>query len=80
MEIIDKALQEGRRTLSEFESKKLLAAYNITVTREFLVEADKDLAAALKEIGYPLVMKGCSADIAHKTEKGLIKVDIRTEA
>lgn len=80
MEIIDKALQEGRKTLSEFESKKLLAAYNITVTREFLVEADKDLAAALKEIGYPLVMKGCSADIAHKTEKGLIKVDIRNEA
>jgi acetyl-CoA synthetase (ADP-forming) len=80
MEIIDTALREGRKTLSEFESKKLLAAYNIAVTKEFLVDAEKNLAAALKEIGYPLVMKGCAAEIAHKTEKGLIKVDIRTEA
>jgi acetyl-CoA synthetase (ADP-forming) len=34
---------------------------------------------AAQEIGYPLVMKGCSAEIAHKTEKGLIHVDIRSE-
>ncbi len=25
-------------------------------------------------------MKGCSAEIAHKTEKGLIRVDVRTSA
>ena len=31
------------------------------------------------EIGYPLVLKGCSAEIAHKTGKGLIRVDIRNE-
>ena len=79
MEIIDKAIREGRTTLSEFESKKLLAAYKIPVTREILVDEAKDLAKALKEIGFPLVMKGCSAEIAHKTEKGLIRVDIRTD-
>ena len=80
MEIIDKAIQEGRNTLSEYESKLLLAQYNIPVTNEVLVEDEKDLPAALAKIGYPLVMKGCSAEIAHKTEKGLIRVDIRSEA
>jgi acyl-CoA synthetase (NDP forming) len=79
MEIIEKALGEGKTTLSEFESKQVLQAYQIPVTKEVLVENVKDLAKAAQEIGYPLVLKGCSSDISHKTEKGLIRVDIRNE-
>ncbi|MBW1706631.1 MAG: acetate--CoA ligase family protein [Deltaproteobacteria bacterium] len=79
MEIIEKALGEGKTALSEYESKKVLAAYQIPVTKETLVEDIKDLAKAAKEIGYPLVLKGCSSEISHKTEKGLIRVDIRNE-
>jgi len=80
MEIIEKALKEGRTTLSEYESKQVLASYGIPVTRELLVDSVQDLINATKEIGYPLVLKGCSSGIAHKTEKGLIRVDIRNEA
>ena len=79
MEIIERALKEGRNTLSEYESKQVLAGYRIPVTREVLVDDVKDLEKAGQEIGYPLVLKGCSQDIAHKTEKGLIRVDIRNE-
>jgi len=79
MEIIEKALGKGKTTLSEYESKKILAAYRIPVTKEALVEDVKDLAKAAQEIGYPLVLKGCSSEISHKTEKGLIRVDIRNE-
>jgi len=35
---------------------------------------------AAQKIGYPLVIKGCSSEIAHKTEKGLIHTDIRSDA
>jgi len=80
MEIIEKALKEGRATLSEYESKQVLASYGIPVTKELLVDKVQDLINAAKEIGYPLVLKGCSSGIAHKTEKGLIRVDIRNEA
>jgi acetyl-CoA synthetase (ADP-forming) len=80
MEIIEKALKEERTTLSEYESKQVLASYGIPVTRELLVDSVQDLINATKEIGYPLVLKGCSSGIAHKTEKGLIRVDIRNEA
>lgn len=80
MEIIEKALKEGQTTLSEYESKQVLASYGIPVTRELLVDSVQDLINATKEIGYPLVLKGCSSGIAHKTEKGLIRVDIRNEA
>lgn len=80
MEIIEKALKEGRTTLSEYESKQVLASYGIPVTRELLVDDLQGLKSATQEIGYPLVLKGCSSEITHKTEKGLIRVDIRNEA
>ena len=80
MEIIKMALKEGKTTLSEYESKQVLASYGIPVTRELLADSIQDLINATKEIGYPLVLKGCSSGIAHKTEKGLIRVDIRNEA
>jgi acetyl-CoA synthetase (ADP-forming) len=78
--IIKNVMQEGRKALSEYEAKQVLAAYGIPVTRECLVENRSDVEKAVREIGYPLVMKGCSSEIAHKTEKGLIHVDIRSNA
>jgi len=77
--MINNIVQEGRKSLSEYESKQVLAAYNIPVTREILVRKTAELRRAVREIGYPLVVKACSAEIAHKTERGLIRVDIRSE-
>ena len=77
--MIQKALQDGRKALSEYESKQVLAAYQIPVTQEILVTKRSDVKNAARAIGYPLVMKGCSAEIAHKTERGLIHVDLRSE-
>ena len=79
MQIIDNALKEGRSTLTEHESKQVLASYHLPVTREELVSSPEELLEAAGHIGYPLVIKGCSAEIAHKTEKGLIRVDIRND-
>jgi len=75
--IIDKALGEGRTSLSEYESKDLLRLYGIPVTREVLVEDRKQFLKAATDIGYPLVIKGCSPDLTHKTERNLVRVDIR---
>ena len=77
MKLIQEALRQERSTLSEFESKKVLDAYGIPITREILVDDVRDLVPALQEIGYPVVMKGCSSEISHKTEKGMIQTDIR---
>ena len=64
----------------EHESKQVLAAYHIPVTIDQLVGNAKDLIKAAAKIGYPVAIKGCSADIAHKTEKGLIRIDVRNDA
>lgn len=77
MEVLQKAVAEGRSTLSEYESKQVLEAYHIPITRERTVTDEDGLRAAMEEIGFPLVLKGCSSKIAHKTGKGLIQVDIR---
>ena len=79
MKIIDDALKEGRTTLTEYESKQVLASYDLPVTREKLVSSLEDLLKAAEQIGYPLVIKGSSAEIAHKTETDLIRVDVRND-
>jgi acetyl-CoA synthetase (ADP-forming) len=79
MKIIDEAIKKGQTALSEFESKQLLASYQIPVTREALVKNEENLIKTSFDIGYPVVLKGCSPDITHKTEKGLIRVDIRND-
>jgi len=78
MEIIKQALKDGLTTLSEFDSKKVLTEYKIPVTQEIVAKDVGELKQAAEKIGFPLVLKGSSAEIAHKTEAGLIKIDIRT--
>jgi succinyl-CoA synthetase beta subunit len=78
--IIEAALKEGRTTLSEYESKLVLTHYQIPIAREKLCKDSSELKEAAREIGYPLVLKGNSPDITHKTENDLIRLDIRNEA
>ena len=79
MDNIEKALREDRFTLSEYESKELLRAYGIPVTREIQIKDQKEIEQAIEEIGFPLVIKGCGPDLSHKTERGLVRVGIRDE-
>lgn len=77
-EIVAAGHRQGRRTLSEYESKRVLAAYGIPVCRERLVDGRRDLERAAAEIGFPLVLKGSAAQVTHKSERDLIRVDLRT--
>jgi acetyl-CoA synthetase (ADP-forming) len=79
LDIIQKAKEEGRTILSEYESKEILRAYDIPVTKETEVGDEKTLLKAVRDIGFPLVLKGSGADLSHKTERGLVRVDIRNE-
>ena len=79
MDVIETALREGRIVLSEHESKEVLRAYGITVTREREVHDEQEFREALSEIGFPLVIKACGPNVSHKTEQGLVHVDIRTQ-
>ena len=77
--IIDTAIRRGQKTLSEYDSKKVLAAYGIPVTREVLAKTLVDVRAAAKKLKYPVVLKACSDDTIHKTEKGLLAVNLASD-
>ena len=78
-QILETVMSQKRTVLSEYESKQILSAYQIPVTREFLVNTESELIHAANEIGYPLVLKGSSGDIIHKTEQKLVRMDIRND-
>jgi acetyl-CoA synthetase (ADP-forming) len=64
------------RALDEFEAKRLLAAYGVPVVGEARVADAEAAVQAAGRIGYPVVLKGCGADFAHKTEHGLVQLDL----
>jgi acetyl-CoA synthetase (ADP-forming) len=64
-------------TLSEHESKRLLAQFGIPVPDERLVDSAEAAAHAADELGLPVVLKLCGRGIAHKTERGLVRLDLR---
>ncbi len=61
-------------TLSEAASKALLAPYGVPVPDERVVADAAAAAAAATEIGFPVVAKLCGDRIAHKTERGLVRL------
>jgi acetyl-CoA synthetase (ADP-forming) len=79
MNIIQQALDRGAKNLSEYESKMVLSAYGIPVTREKTVRTAEEAVAAAAEMGYPVVLKGSGEAVSHKTELDLISLNIRDE-
>jgi len=78
-EIIGAAKARGERTLTEYHSKQVLAAYGVPVTREILVNTVVEAKAAARKLKYPVVLKACSADATHKTEMGLVAVNLASD-
>jgi acetyl-CoA synthetase (ADP-forming) len=80
MKIIQDALQRGDKALNEYESKQLLSAYSIPVTKEFVAGSVADALSFARQIGYPVVLKGSSRTLTHKTEHRLIELGIDGDA
>jgi acetate---CoA ligase (ADP-forming) subunit beta len=67
-------------TLSEDASKRLLADHGVPVPDERVVATARAAAAAAAEIGFPVVVKLCGDAIAHKTERGLVRLGLGSAA
>ncbi|WP_370302277.1 acetate--CoA ligase family protein [Pseudooceanicola sp.] len=64
--------------LSEAQAKDILTRAGLPFPEEILVPYGDDVANAAEKIGFPVVLKICSPDIAHKTEVGGVAVNIAT--
>ncbi len=67
-------------TLSEARSKLLLAEYGVRVLPERSASTAAEAVAAAAELGFPVVTKLCGDAIAHKTERGLVRLNLGDEA
>lgn len=66
-----------RYVLSESQSKKLLGLYGVAVNREALTKTADEAVAHAERLGYPVVLKADSPDIPHKTEAGVLRLNLR---
>jgi acetyl-CoA synthetase (ADP-forming) len=67
-------------TLSEADSKARLREHGVPVAAEQLVSTPDEAVAAADALGYPVVVKLCGPAIAHKTERGLVRLGLRDSA
>jgi succinyl-CoA synthetase beta subunit len=65
-------------TLSEAASKRLVAGYGVPVPAERVVATPEEAVGAAAEVGFPVAVKLCGDAIAHKTERGLVRLGIAT--
>jgi acyl-CoA synthetase (NDP forming) len=68
------------RALSEIESKRLVSLCGIALPREEKVKDTQSAVDAARRIGYPVVMKAVSSAVAHKSDAGLVILDVADEA
>ncbi len=77
--LIEKARSSGHGTLTEVESKSLLAAYGIPVNPTSVAASADEAVEAARRLGYPVVMKIHSRAITHKTEARGVVLDLRDD-
>jgi acetyl-CoA synthetase (ADP-forming) len=78
MDIVREAIDRGQKALSEYQAKLFLKEHGVPVTREKLAMSAEEAVQAAEDIGYPVVLKANGPDIAHKTERNLVKVGLDT--
>jgi acyl-CoA synthetase (NDP forming) len=69
-DVIEQARAEGRTLLNEVEAKALLGAAGVSVTPTRLAGSSDEAVVEADAIGYPVVLKIVSPDIAHKSDVG----------
>ena len=68
-----------RRTIHEYDAKRMLRNYGIRTTREYLAKGIDEAVSEAAAIGYPVVLKGVSDEMPHRSEHGLVRVGIEDE-
>jgi acyl-CoA synthetase (NDP forming) len=76
--IIQRARNEARVLLTEVESKELLRQSGINTVDTRLAVSGPEAVSISKQLGFPVVLKIISPDIAHKSDAGGVRLGIET--
>jgi acyl-CoA synthetase (NDP forming) len=75
--VLARARAEGRTLLNEVEAKSLLKEAGVPVASTTLATTREEAQAQAEAAGYPVVLKVVSPDIAHKSDVGGVKLNLR---
>jgi len=76
VQVLEKALSLGKHALNEYESKILLSAFGVPVVPEKTAQHLNDAVAVSEAMGFPVVVKALGSTLMHKTERGLVQVNL----
>jgi acetyltransferase len=76
-QILSEALASGRTLLTEFESKRVLAAYGIPTVETRIATKLEEAVEIANEMGYPVALKLYSETITHKTDVGGVRLNLQ---
>lgn len=79
VKLIERCRKEGRLTLNEAESKQFLKYYGVPVVPESIAKDAAEAVSRARRMGYPIVIKGLGANLTHKTERGLVRVGLKSD-
>jgi acetyltransferase len=79
-EITDQVCKSKHTLLTEFESKRLLAAYGIPTVETHIARTEDEAVALAEKLGFPVALKLHSETLTHKTDVGGVQLNIRTAA
>ncbi|MDD2720971.1 MAG: bifunctional acetate--CoA ligase family protein/GNAT family N-acetyltransferase [Gallionella sp.] len=74
--VIEGALQDKRRVLSEMESKAVLSAFHIPVAQTMIARSPNEALLIAQQLGFPVAMKVNSRDITHKSDAGGVMLNL----
>jgi len=64
------------RMLNEVDSMALMARAGVRVVPHRLCHSVDEALGALQDLGGPVAVKGCSSDVAHKSELGIVRLNV----
>ncbi|MQG17678.1 MAG: acetate--CoA ligase family protein [SAR202 cluster bacterium] len=78
-ESIEHVKSLSKSQLSEDESKKLIENWGVITPQRFLTQSSDEAVEAANELGFPVVLKVDSSEILHKTEAGVVRVNVKDD-
>lgn len=77
---VARLLQQAGTSLQEHEAKVVLGHYGLPMVREAIAGTADAAVAAADAIGYPVVLKGLADGMEHKSDAGLVRLNLKDES
>lgn len=75
-EVLDSALRSGKSELVEFQTRDIITAYGLPTPESDLARSGDEAVEIADQLGYPVVLKIASPEIAHKSDVDGVRVGL----